>query len=144
MARGITAGFAMFGVMANQVQMFVAVSTIAKQQIAAGTVRGLAVTTAQRSTLLPQLPTLAESGAPGYDLEQWWGIVVPAGTPRQVVDALNAELTRIMATPEVRQFMAREGAKATPSTPERFGAHLSAELQRWNDLAARAGVKVPD
>ena len=112
--------------------------------VRAGSATAMAVTSPQRSTAVPELPTLAEAGAPGYDLEQWWGIVVPAGTPHAVVDALNAELVRIMATPEVRQFMAREGAEATPSTPEDFGTHLAAELQRWSELAARAGVKVAD
>ena len=82
--------------------------------------------------------------SPTYELTQWWGVVVPAGTPRDVVDALNAELVRIMATPDVKAFMAREGAEPTPSTPDEFGAHIAGELQRWTDLVARAGLRVPD
>jgi tripartite-type tricarboxylate transporter receptor subunit TctC len=112
--------------------------------VRAGSATGIAVTSARRSATLPQLPTLAESGVPDYVLDQWWGIVVPAATPRDIVDTLNAELTRIMATPEIRQFMAREGAEPTPSTPDAFGRHISTELQRWSELVARAGLKVPD
>ena len=112
--------------------------------VRAGSATGIAVTSAQRSATVPDLPTLAETGAPGYELTQWWGVVVPAGTPRAIVDALNAELVRIMATPDVKAFMAREGAEPTPSTPEEFGIHIAVELQRWTELVARAGLKVPD
>src|SRR5262249_12294636 len=112
--------------------------------VRAGSATAIAVTSAQRSATVPDLPTLAESGAPGYEPTQWWGVVVPVGAPRDVVDALNGEFVRIMATPEVKAFMAREGAEPTPSTPEEFGAHIATELQRWTDLVARAGLKVPD
>jgi len=112
--------------------------------VRAGSATAIAVTSAQRSATVPDLPTLAESGAPGYELTQWWGVVVPAGTPHDIVDALNGELVRIMAAPEVEAFMAREGAEPTPSTPDEFGAHIAVELQRWTDLVARAGLKVPD
>ena len=110
----------------------------------AGGATAIAVTSPQRSTAVPELPTLAESGAPTYELTQWWGVVLPAGTPRDIVEALNGELVRIMATPDVKAFMAREGAEPTPSTPDEFGAHIAAELQRWTDLVAQAGLKVPD
>jgi tripartite-type tricarboxylate transporter receptor subunit TctC len=80
---------------------------------------------------------------PAYEFEQWWGIVVPAGTPRNIIDALNAEFNRILATPEIKLFMAHEGAEPTPSTPEAFGHHLSGELKRWIELVERIGLKVP-
>jgi tripartite-type tricarboxylate transporter receptor subunit TctC len=111
--------------------------------VRANTATGIAVTSTQRSSLVPDLPTLAESGVPAYEFEQWWGIVVPAGTPHDVVDTLNAELNRILATPEIKSFMAHEGAEPTPSTPEAFGQHLSAELKRWVELVERIGLKVP-
>ena len=107
-----------------------------------GTATGIAVTGPQRSKIVPDLPTLAEAGIPGYELEQWWGVVVPAGTPRDIVDKLNDALRTILATPDVTSFMAHEGAEATPSTPEAFGEHLSAELARWNALVERIGLKV--
>ena len=98
---------AMLGVMANQVQMFVAVSTVAKQQIAAGTVRGLAVTTAQRSVLLPQVPTLAESGFPTFVMPGWGGLMAPAGTPKAIVDRINADVQRAVQDPKVAAEAAR-------------------------------------
>jgi tripartite-type tricarboxylate transporter receptor subunit TctC len=112
--------------------------------VRAGSATGIAVTSGERSATVPDLPTLAESGAPGYELTQWWGVVVPAATPRDIVEVLNAELVRIMATPDVKAFMAREGAEPTPSTPEEFGAYIGVELQRWTDLVAQAGLRVPD
>ncbi len=125
----------------GHLDMFVGSLPQMMELVRAGSATGMAVTSAKRSGTVPELPTLAESGAPGYDIEQWWGIVVPAGTPRDIVDRLNAELVRIMAMPEIKSFMAREGAEPTPSTPEEFGRHLSTEMQRWTDLVARTGLK---
>jgi len=110
--------------------------------VRSGTATGIAVTGPQRSKVVPELPTLAEAGIAGYELEQWWGVVVPAGTPRDIVDKLNAALRGILATPEVVSFMAHEGAEPTPSTPEAFGNHVSAELARWSTLVERIGLKV--
>ena len=87
------------------------------------------------------MPTLAEAGVKGYELEQWWGIVVPAGTPRAVIDDLNAGLHHLLATPDIVTFMAREGAEPAPSRPEDFGRHIDAELRRWSDLVVQAGLK---
>ena len=100
----------------------------------------IAVTGPQRSSIAPDLPTIAESGVPDYELEQWWGIVVPAGTPPDIIKTLNTEFNAILATPEVRTFMTREGAQPSPSTPEAFGAHLAAELKRWNELVQKIHV----
>lgn len=99
-----------------------------------GRATALAVTSAQRSSAVPEVPTIAESGVPAYEIEQWWGVVVPAATPPEIVNTLNAELNKILATPEVEAFMTREGAQPTPSTPEAFGQHLNAELVRWSEL----------
>jgi tripartite-type tricarboxylate transporter receptor subunit TctC len=102
---------------------------------------GMAVTSPRRAPAIPELPTLAEVGLSGYQLEQWWGIVVPAGTPRAAIDELNAALKQLLATPEIVAFMAREGAEPAPSSPEEFGRHIDAELQRWSDLVVQAGLK---
>jgi len=110
--------------------------------VRSGSAIGIAVTGSRRSDTVAELPTLAETGVPGYELEQWWGIVAPVRTPHDIVDKLNAELNRILATPEIKSFMAREGADPTPSTPEAFARHLSAELQRWTALVDRTGLKV--
>ena len=111
------------------------------EMVRAGTATGIAVTSPKRAAAIPELPTLAESGVPGYELEQWWGIVVPAGTPRPIVDKLNAGFNKILASPEIKDFMAHEGAEPSPSTPRDFGKHIDTELQRWTDLVAHAGLK---
>ena len=87
--------------------------------VRADTATGIAVTSTQRSSLVPTADT-GRVGVPAYEFEQWWGIVVPAATPRDIVDALNAELNRILATAEIQSFMAHEGAEPTPSTPRRL------------------------
>jgi tripartite-type tricarboxylate transporter receptor subunit TctC len=102
---------------------------------------GMAVTSTRRVSALPELPTLAEAGVTGYELEQWWGIVVPARTPRTAIDELNASLHQLLATPDIVGFMAREGAEPAPSSPEDFGRHIDAELRRWSDLVVEAGLK---
>ena len=112
--------------------------------VRSGNATGIAVTSAKRSSIMPDLPTLAESGVPDYDIEQWWGVVVPAGTPPDIVSKLNTELLRIINTPEIQTFMKREGAEPTPSTADEFGRHIATELQRWTDLVTRSGLKVPD
>jgi tripartite-type tricarboxylate transporter receptor subunit TctC len=104
---------------------------------------GIAVTGPDRSGTVPELPTLASAGVPGYELEQWWGIVTPAGTRRDIIDKLNGEINLILQTPEIKSFMTHEGADPTPSTPETFARHLTDELQRWTALVERTGLKVP-
>jgi tripartite-type tricarboxylate transporter receptor subunit TctC len=126
---------------AGHLDMFVGSLPQMIELVRANTATGIGVTGTKRSSALPDLPTLAESGVPAYELEQWWGIVAPAGTPAVIVGVLNAELNRVLATPEIRTFMTREGAEATPSTADAFGQYLAAELQRWNELVKRMGIK---
>jgi tripartite-type tricarboxylate transporter receptor subunit TctC len=102
---------------------------------------GMAVTSTRRVSAMPELPTLAESGVTGYELEQWWGIVVPAGTPQTAIDDLSGALHQLLATPDIVGFMAREGAEPAPSSPEDFERHIDAELRRWSDLLVQAGLK---
>jgi len=102
---------------------------------------GIAVTGTERSSAVPDLPSLTEAGVPGYELVQWWGIVVPARTPAEIVTALNAELNRILATTEISAFMTREGAQPTPSTPDALSRHLADELARWNEVVKSTGIK---
>jgi tripartite-type tricarboxylate transporter receptor subunit TctC len=125
----------------GHLDMFIGSLPQMMELVRAGTATGIAVTGAERSPAVPTLPTLAESGVPKYELEQWWGIVVPAGTPAEVVGKLNAELNRILSTPEIQAFMTREGAHATPSRPEDLDRHLSVELQRWADIVKTMGIR---
>jgi tripartite-type tricarboxylate transporter receptor subunit TctC len=133
---------AMLGVMANQVQMFVAVSTVAKQQIAAGTVRGLAVTTAQRSVLLPQLPTLAESGYPTFVMPGWGGLMAPAGTPRRIVDQINADVQRAVQDPKVAEKLLAVGMEPPPAmTAAAFGDFIKEDIARWTGMVDAVGLE---
>jgi len=127
---------------AGHLDMFIGSLPQMIELVRANTATGIAVTATERSHAVPDLPTLAESGVPAYELEQWWGIVVPAGTPAAVVGALNSELNLILNTDEIKTFMSREGAHPTPSSPEAFARHLVAELQRWNDVVKSNGIKV--
>jgi tripartite-type tricarboxylate transporter receptor subunit TctC len=126
----------------SHLDMFVGSLPQMIELVRSGSAIGIAVTRPQRPVAVAEIPTIEESGVPGYELEQWWGIVAPARTPRDIIDTLNAELNRILATPEIKSFMAHEGADPTPSTPEAFARHLSDELQRWTALADRTGLKV--
>jgi tripartite-type tricarboxylate transporter receptor subunit TctC len=133
---------AMLGVMANQVQMFVAVSTVAKQQVAAGTVRGLAVTTAQRSVLLPQLPTLAESGFPTFVMPGWGGLMAPAGTPKAIVDKINAEVQRAVQDPKVAEKLLAVGMEPPPKMPAAaFADFIREDIARWTGMVDAVGLE---
>jgi tripartite-type tricarboxylate transporter receptor subunit TctC len=125
----------------GHVDMFVGSLPQMIELVRADRATGMAVTSPRRAPAIPELPSLAEAGVKGYELEQWWGIVVPAGTPRAVIDDLSAALHQLLATPDIVAFMAREGAKPAPSSPEDFGRHIAAELQRWSDLVVQAGLK---
>jgi tripartite-type tricarboxylate transporter receptor subunit TctC len=127
---------------AGHLDMFVGSLPQMIELVRANTATGIAVTGTARSQAVPDLPTLAQSGVPAYELEQWWGIVVPAGTPAAVVGALNSELNRILDSAEIKTFMSREGAHPTSSSPEAFAQHLTAELQRWSDVMKANGIKI--
>ncbi|WP_426957301.1 Bug family tripartite tricarboxylate transporter substrate binding protein [Muricoccus radiodurans] len=108
-----------------------------------GQLRALGVSSLQRIGAAPELPTLAESGIPGFEAVQWYGIVAPAGTPREMVDRVNAESAKILAEPVLQQRLASEGADAAAGTPESFGEFIRTERERWGALIRKAGVR-PD
>ena len=108
----------------------------------AGRVRGLAVTGASRSSALPDLPTVAEAGVPGYEASTWNGIVAPAGVPRAIVTRLNAEINKALATPTLRQRFAAIGAEPTPRTPEAFRDLIRRENAKWAEVIKRSGAKI--
>jgi tripartite-type tricarboxylate transporter receptor subunit TctC len=113
------------------------------QQLAqSGQVNVLAVTSVKRAQLLPDVPTLAESGIPGFDLSSWWGIVGPAGMPPDVVNALNAEINKALTSPEILKFMASEGAEAQAMTPQAFGDLIHTEIQRWTKVGHEANISI--
>ncbi|MBI3371480.1 MAG: tripartite tricarboxylate transporter substrate binding protein [Betaproteobacteria bacterium] len=110
--------------------------------IKAGKLRGLAVTAAQRSPVLPELPTLAEAGVPGFDVSSWYGMYAPAGLPRDMVMKLNSAFNEALRTPEIRSQLTAQGWSVTGGAPEQFAAHTQAELERWAKVVKAANVKV--
>ncbi len=111
-------------------------------QVKAGRVRALAVTTAKRSALAPELPTIAESGLPGFDISTWFGIFVPAGTPRPVVERLHDEFVKALAAPDVREKMLNLGAEPVGNTPGEFAAYVRSEAAKYEKLVNASGAKV--
>jgi len=110
-------------------------------QVKAGRVRALAVTTARRTSLAPDLPTIAESGLPGFDINTWFGIFVPANTPREVVERLHAEFTRALALPDVKERMLALGAEPVGSRPDEFAAYIRAEGEKYARVIKASGAK---
>lgn len=110
--------------------------------VRAGRVQALAVTGARRLAAMPELPTLAEAGVPGYHVTAWTGMLAPAGTPRPVVEMLNAAANRALRHAEIRRVWADQGAEPGGGSPERFGAHIRAELAKWGAVIREAGIRV--
>jgi tripartite-type tricarboxylate transporter receptor subunit TctC len=127
---------------AGQIQLATADPNTARPLLGQGRVRALAVTTARRSPLLPDIPTVAEAGVPGYEVSGWFGALVPAGTPAAIVQRLNAELVRIMATEEAQRTLGALGGEVMATTPAQFAEHISAEIVRWRDLVNRMNLRV--
>ncbi|OGA51549.1 MAG: hypothetical protein A3G24_15285 [Betaproteobacteria bacterium RIFCSPLOWO2_12_FULL_62_13] len=109
--------------------------------VRAGKLKALAVSIAKRSPLLPEVPTVSESGLKGFEIGTWFGLLAPAGTPRQIVDLLNANIVRIMADPEVRQRLSNQGLDPVSSTPEQFAAHIKSGLVKFAKIVKTAGIK---
>ena len=114
----------------------------AAPHVKSGKLRPLAVTSAKRVAMLPEVPTIAESGVPGYDVVSWGGVMAPAGTPQPVIDKLHAEIIRILKLPDVRERIASFGAEIIGSTPAEFGAFLNAEIAKWAGVAKAANIKL--
>jgi tripartite-type tricarboxylate transporter receptor subunit TctC len=102
----------------------------------------LGVTATKRAASLPDVPTIAESGLPGYVVESWYGVFVPAGTPKDIVARLNTELVRILAAKDVRERLAADGSEATPTTAEEFAAFVRDEYQKWGRVVREAKLTV--
>jgi tripartite-type tricarboxylate transporter receptor subunit TctC len=111
-------------------------------QINGGKVRAIAVASAKRSPALPAVPTVAESGYPGFDADSWYGLLMPAGTPPAIVQRVNAEVNKVLAIPKVRERIGAEGGEALGGTPERFSALLKADLAKWGNAVRQSGAKV--
>lgn len=134
-------GPAMLDTISGQVQMSFPVLSAAKPQVDGGKLKPLGVTGKTRSPLLPEVPTIAESGLPDYEFNTWFVISAPAGTPQAVVDTLNAKLADALRSPELLERMKREGFEPVVSTPKQTDDMVAAEMARWSDVIRAAGIK---
>ena len=134
-------GLALNDLMAGHIKIVVDNITTAAQLAKDGKARAIAVSTAKRSSILPQTPTFAESGAPGFDLSSWQGLFGPANLPQPVVRRLHAELVKALGDPSVRQKLGDFGAEIVAGTPEEFSAFVRQELPKWGELVKASGAK---
>ena len=114
----------------------------AMAQVKGGRLRALAVTTAKRSSLAPELPTMAEAGLPGFDISTWYGLFAPAGTPAPIIAKWNADVTKILNAPNIRAQFVGDGAEPSPNTPEQFAQFIAAELTKYARIVKVSGAKV--
>ncbi|MBP5991869.1 MAG: tripartite tricarboxylate transporter substrate binding protein [Piscinibacter sp.] len=133
-------GPALTDTIAGQVDMSFPVLSAAQGHVQAGKLRALGVTGSKRSPLMPNVPTIAEAGVPGYAFETWFMVFAPAGTPKPVIDKLNASLTSVLQAATVKERMAKEGFEPTPSTPAAAATRLQAEMPKWAKLVRERGI----
>ena len=133
---------ALMDTIAGHVPLTVVASLSALPQVRSGRVRAYGVTSAKRMTVAPDIPTIAEQGVPGYEAVQWFGLLAPAGTPREIVTRLHAGIVRVLQDAEVRKRFIDDGAEATPSSsPEEFGALIRSELAKWRKVVKDSGIQ---
>ena len=133
---------AMQGLLAGDTQLMFDNLASAMSQVNAGKLRALAVTTAERSKLVSDLPTMAEAGVPGFDISTWYGLLAPAGTPPDLIAKWNADVTKILSAPEMRERLATQGAEAAPDSPADFAKFIASELVKYAKIVKASGAKV--
>lgn len=133
---------AMTDLLGNQVQVMFSDAPTALPQIRAGKVRALAVASAQRSALLPDVPTVAETGLPGYEAYSWAAVVAPAGTPKDIVAQLSADIGKALNQSDVKLRLQEAGAEAAPSTPDELGKMLRSEIIKWGKVVRTANIQM--
>jgi tripartite-type tricarboxylate transporter receptor subunit TctC len=133
---------AMQSVLGGQTPVFHMVLPVVAPHIKAGTIRALAVTDTKRSPILPDVPTIGEAGYPGHEIGFWMGVYATAGTPKNVLDVLQAQVVRIMTLPDVKERIATMGFEPTSSTPEQLAAHMRAETEKWSKIVREANIKI--
>ena len=131
---------AMMDALAGNVDLLVSSVPSAMGQIKSGKLRPLAVTSAKRSTSLPDVPTVAEQGFKDFDVSTWYGVFAPAGTPKEIITAVNAEINKLLATPEMKDAIHAQGAEPQAMTPDQFGTQLKADYQKWRGIVQGSGV----
>ena len=134
-------GPAIVDLLAGNIHLIFATTASSIAHIKSGRIRALAVTTAKRSANVPELPTIAEAGLPGFEANNWNGIVVPAKTPRPIINRLNKEFAAALSLPDVKQFLFSQGLDAAPGTPEAFAAYIKSETVKWAKVIKAAGIQ---
>jgi len=127
--------------LAGQVDMMFDNTPNVLPHVRAGKLKAIAVSSKARSSLAPEVPTVDEAGVPGYDVTVWFGVLTVAGTPHDIVQRLNAEIVRIIGSPEVRERFGKSGVEVVAGTPEQFSAFLKSEVARWAKVVQDANIK---
>ena len=134
-------GPALTDLLGGQIQIVFADVGLVTANLKAGKLRGLAITSAARSAVLPELPTVAEAGVPGYAAGTWYGVFAPAGTPAPVVTRLSEEIRKVLALPEIRNALQAQGVEAAGNTPEQYAAFVREEYNKWGKVIRDANIK---
>jgi tripartite-type tricarboxylate transporter receptor subunit TctC len=134
-------GPALIALLGNEISIFVSTFASALPHVKAGRLRAYAVTTAKRADPLPDVPTVAESGVPGYEYATWYGMLAPAGTPRRILDKLNKATVASLNSPELKRIFVAQGLNATPSTAAQFAKYLDSELKKWAEVVRAANIE---
>jgi tripartite-type tricarboxylate transporter receptor subunit TctC len=133
-------GPSIIDLVAGNINLIFATAASAVPHMKSGKLRALGVTTAKRSALVPELPTIAEAGVKGFDANNWYGVLVPAKTPRPIINRLNKEINTVLKMPEVTKILFASGLDAAPTTPEAFGAYIKSEKEKWEKVIKAAGL----
>ena len=133
---------AITALLADEVQFSLVPIAVGMPHVRSGKLRALGVAGLSRSSAAPELPTIAESGLPGFEVIGWWGVLAPGKTPRSAVDLLNRELRAALELPEVRRTLLDQGMDPAGGTPEQFGALIKADMDKWGEIGRRLGVKL--
>ena len=137
--KGIAPG--VIALVSGEVDAIIASSPAVMAQVRAGKARALGVSSAKPTPLVPGLPAIAESGVPGFTYENWWGLFVPAGTPANIVNTINAAVNKVLVGPDMKQLLEREGAEAAPMTVAQLADLLPREIARYRKAAQAAGLE---
>ncbi len=135
------AGMAIISLLAGEIPVMFTTPPTAMPYLKAGRLRPLGVTTTTRVEALPDVPTIAEAGVPGYESVQWFGMLVPAGTPRAIIDRLHQEITRALRTPDMKERLTSLGLNTVGSTPEEFAGYINSETEKWAKVIKTMGIK---